>query len=203
MAKARELPEPPPFLDSLTSFERIDARGEVIKSGDWSRMRQYRLPRPPTDDEIKGLVNYFNAYVAALGQPAPPERLKARVHAVLEHYYVPDRDPRVEAAIGQDWADLCGHLSWPVITATAQEWLRTRTRRPTIAEFLGLAEDMFLEIDRGLALVETVLELSDCDNQQAPILDLAMNSPERRERRKRRAAECRGSKGQIAGGLVG
>ena len=202
MAKARELPEPPPFLDSLTSFERIDINGEVIKDGDWGRTRQYRLPRPPTDDELKGLVNYFNAYVVALGQPAPPERLKARVHAVLEHYYVPDRDPRVETAIGQDWADLCGHLSWPVITATAQEWLRTRTRRPTIAEFLDLAEEQYLVLAHRGALLETVLHLADCENHRCRPLETPLMEAEARQRRKASARAIKAGSAPIAGGLV-
>jgi hypothetical protein len=95
---------------------------------------------PPTNlpaaviSEARGALVELDRYL----EPAAPSNTLARVMALLEHYFVVDRDPRVQKGIAYDWAeDLAEFPEWAVHEA-ARKWRRMETKRPTPAHIRDL-----------------------------------------------------------------
>ena len=57
----------------------------------------------------------------------------------LSHFYLPGIDPALEKAIAADWIRLTSDLTLDEISGSCDKWLKTESRRPTIAEIRGLA----------------------------------------------------------------
>ncbi|WP_156927214.1 hypothetical protein [Azospirillum halopraeferens] len=82
--------------------------------------------------------------------PAPPERLLARVLALLSHYPAKGLTPEVEQMVALDWADDLGEYPAWAVDAAARAWRRTRKWRPSIAEMRVLCAEACTQ-ERALA----------------------------------------------------
>lgn len=72
-------------------------------------------------------------------EPAPRGKVLARILTLLEHFWTSKREPSVEKAIAEDWADALRGLPWFAIEAACKHWRDTETRAPKIADILKFA----------------------------------------------------------------
>jgi hypothetical protein len=82
--------------------------------------------------------------------PAPPERLLARVLALLSHFPMKGLSAEVEQMVALDWAEDLGEFPIWAVDQAARVWRRTRKWRPSIAEMRDLCRDACRE-ERRLA----------------------------------------------------
>ncbi len=82
--------------------------------------------------------------------PAPPERLLARVLALLSHFPMKGLAAEVEQMVALDWAEDLGEFPIWAVDQAARTWRRTRKWRPSIAEMRDLCRDACRE-ERRLA----------------------------------------------------
>lgn len=73
--------------------------------------------------------------------PAPPERLLARVLALLSHFPMKGLSAEVEQMVALDWAEDLGEFPIWAVDQAARTWRRTRKWRPSIAEMRDLCRD--------------------------------------------------------------
>lgn len=86
-------------------------------------------------DEAKALVLELDRWL----DPAPRGRVLARILTLLEHFWSNKREPAVEKAIAEDWADaLREHPFWSIELA-CKHWRDTEKRAPKIAEIIELS----------------------------------------------------------------
>lgn len=84
----------------------------------------------------------LNELRATILAPAPPDRLLARLLALLSHYPAKAMPPEVEQMIALDWAsDLGDYPAW-VVDAAARVWRRTRKWRPSIVEMRTICDEI-------------------------------------------------------------
>lgn len=86
-------------------------------------------------DQAKALVGQLELWLA----PAPRGRVLARIVTLLEHFWTSKRDPAVERAIAEDWADALKDQPWFAIEAACKHWRDTQTKTPKIADILRLS----------------------------------------------------------------
>lgn len=89
--------------------------------------------------------------------PSSPDRLLARVLALLSHYPAKGATPEVERMIALDWADDLGEFPAWAVDQAARAWRRTRKWRPSIAEMRALCLDA---CRRERALAERLARLA-------------------------------------------
>ena len=73
--------------------------------------------------------------------PASPDRLLARVLALLSHYPAKGLSPEVEQMVALDWAEDLGEFPAWAVDRAARIWRRTRKWRPSIAEMRELCRE--------------------------------------------------------------
>lgn len=73
--------------------------------------------------------------------PASPDRLLARVLALLSHYPAKGLSPEVEQMVALDWAEDLGEFPAWAVDRAARVWRRTRKWRPSIAEMRDLCRE--------------------------------------------------------------
>lgn len=100
-------------------------------------------------------------YLRQLGpsmRPAPREKIHARIVTLMAHYWTPQMPEKMWEAIGFDWAEVLKDMPWPAIEKAAVEWLKTKDRRPTPAQFRKMAEASIEEATDAEAIVRRVLK---------------------------------------------
>jgi len=58
----------------------------------------------------------------------------------MAHYWTPQMPANLQEAVAVDWGHALKELPWTVVDMTAQEWAKTKERRPTPAAFLKMSE---------------------------------------------------------------
>ena len=101
--------------------------------------------------------DYLRQADAAM-QPAPRERIHARIVTLMAHYWTPQMPEKIWEAVGLDWAEVLKDLPWSAIERAALEWLRTKDRRPTPAQFRKIAVECIEDADDARAIVRRVLK---------------------------------------------
>ncbi|MFQ5535619.1 MAG: hypothetical protein ACE5EM_12450 [Sphingomonadales bacterium] len=117
-----------------------------------------RLREPVTADllaEVRARIPEFEAGLI----PAERGYVLARIMALMEHFYVPDREQQVEKIIAGDWAEhLAEYPSW-VIDDVVRRWLRGERKRPTIAEFRERCDSAVWRVRRDLRDMKRLLDV--------------------------------------------
>lgn len=93
--------------------------------------------------------------------PASPDRLLARVLALLSHYPAKGLSPEVEQMVALDWAEDLGEFPAWAVDRAARIWRRTRKWRPSIAEMRDLCREACAReraLAARLALLATAAE---------------------------------------------
>ena len=67
------------------------------------------------------------------------QTITKEIAKLLAHYYIPGLDPALEKAVARDWVRLLSEFAPEEVSKSCEKWLKTESRRPTIADIRGLA----------------------------------------------------------------
>lgn len=91
---------------------------------------------PSQVEECLTVIVEIEAYL----NPAEPQKVVARIAALLSHYYVPDSRPELQRAVAHDWIDCIGEFPWWAIQEACRKWMRMERRRPTPSDIRDLCQ---------------------------------------------------------------
>ena len=99
----------------------------------------WKPPSPPKSlvPEIRDALAEHERYM----EPAPRQKISARVTVLLAHYYVPDLPAAAQVAVLEDWVEALRDFPWWAIKTACDEWLRTQRRKPVPADLVDLCND--------------------------------------------------------------
>ena len=95
--------------------------------------------------------------IDAVLKPAPREKVLARIATLMAHYWTPQMPVNLQEAVALDWSEILSDLPWIAVEQAALEWLKTKERRPTPAQFRKLAEQFIDERYGDRKAIEMVL----------------------------------------------
>ena len=90
-------------------------------------------------------------------KPALREKVLARIATLMAHYWTPQMPVNLQEAVALDWSEILSDLPWVAVEQAALEWLKTKDRRPTPAQFRKLAEQFIDERYGDRKAIEMVL----------------------------------------------
>lgn len=90
------------------------------------------------DDATKSAA--LSAARVILATPAASEWIAGRLQTLLSHYFQPGQDTMVSAAAGSDWMNVLAKYPQVVIETACEEWLSSKTHRPSPAHMVEICE---------------------------------------------------------------
>ncbi len=85
-----------------------------------------------------------------LNTPANGQWIAGRMVTLLSHYFQPGQDAKASAAAGGDWIKILSKYPQCVVEEAADEWMRTKTHRPTPAHMVGICDRHLQRITSAL-----------------------------------------------------
>ena len=92
------------------------------------------LVSPEGKSRITTLLAEYDHYL----EPAPREKILARVTVLLGHFFVPDLPVAAQTALLVDWVEVLAEFPWWAIEEASREWLKSQTRKPTPGDIAKL-----------------------------------------------------------------
>jgi hypothetical protein len=143
---------PPSLLQLIDAGMRYDHDFEL--AGIDSRWKPPAVRAETLAAIISNHIPALRRYLA----PATPKQISARIIAMLAHFWVGAMPTSLQTAIAADWVDaLAAYPLW-AIRESASSWLRSHTRKPTIADIVELCESMTRRDRLRLQLLERLVD---------------------------------------------
>ncbi|WP_353861135.1 hypothetical protein [Azospirillum formosense] len=131
---------PAPLRDVLGSG-RLECRPRFGDRGFDGVTEEWSPPDGVTAQHALMARRALDELTGSILAPASPDRLLARVLALLSHYPAKGTAPEVEHLVALDWAEDLGEFPAWAVDAAARSWRRTQKWRPSIAEMRALCEE--------------------------------------------------------------